>query len=148
MRAMTTLIVVASVFLFLEAANVLALYFAPDSDKFNSVGVFKAWEQSKADSDVHDLVRYLTFWVAGTKLIFILVLLAVLIYGDDRIRVIAVAGLGIAVLSYYWRLAPLARKIDNRGLLNPDGYSTVLTVMITVFVIALGVGVAYGAASL
>ena len=145
---MTTLIVVTSAFLFLEIANVLALYFAPDSDKFNSVGVFKAWEKSKEDSDVHDLVRYLTYWVAGTKLIFILVLLAVLIYGDDRIRVIAVAGLGIAVLSYYWRLAPLARKIDGRGLLNPDGYSTVLTVLITVFVIALGIGVAYGAASL
>jgi len=145
---MTVLIVIAAVFLFLETSNVLALYFAPGSDKFNAMGVFKAWEASKVDEDVHDLVRYLTFWVAGTKLIFILVLLAVLIYGDDRIRVIAVAALAIAVLSYFWKLAPLARKIDGRGMTTTDGYSTVLTVMITVFVVALAAGVGYGAAGL
>ena len=145
---MTVLIVIAAIFLFLESANVLALYFAPGSDKVNAIGVFKAWERSKQDQEVHDLVRYLTFWVAGTKLIFILLLLAVLLYGDDRMQVIAVAALAIGVLSFYWRLGPLARKIDARRMMNPDGYSTVLTAMITVFVIALAAGIGYGAASL
>lgn len=145
---MTVLIIITALFLLLEIANVAALYFAPGSDKFNAVGVFKAWEKSKEDPEVHDLVRYLTFWVAGTKLIFIFVLLAVLLYGDDRIRVIAVAALAIAVLSYFWKLAPLAHRIDGRGMLKPDGYSTVLNVMIAVFVIALAAGVGYGAASL
>lgn len=145
---MTVLIIAAAVFLFLETANVLALYFAPGSDRFNALGVFKAWEASKKDPEVHDLVRYLAFWVAGTKLIFILVLLAVLIYGDDRTKVIAVAGLVLAILPYYWKLAPLAHRIDGRGMMKPDGYSTVLTAMISVLVIALAAGVGYGAAGL
>ncbi len=126
----------------------LALYFAPASDKFNSAGVFKAWEKSKQDRDVHDLVRYLTFWVAGTKLIFVLVVLAVLIYGDDRMRVIAVGALVVAILSFFWRLAPLARRIDARDMMQTTGYSTVLIAMISVFVVALAAGVGYGAAGL
>ena len=48
----------------MEIANVLSLYFKPESKMFNGIGVFKAWEKSKEDPEVHDLVRYLVFWVA------------------------------------------------------------------------------------
>jgi hypothetical protein len=43
----------------MEAANVVALYFFPDSKFANSVGVFKAWERSKQDPGLHDFARYL-----------------------------------------------------------------------------------------
>ena len=56
----------------LEATNVLALYFFPGSKYANSVGAFKAWEKSKQDPEIHNFVRYLVYWVSGTKLIFIL----------------------------------------------------------------------------
>ena len=42
---MIALYIVTTIFLLMELANVLALYFRPDSLNFNSVGVFKAWEQ-------------------------------------------------------------------------------------------------------
>jgi len=46
-----TFIVIAIIgFLLLESTNVAALYFFPDSKFANSVGVFKAWEKSKATS--------------------------------------------------------------------------------------------------
>ena len=48
-------------FVVLEAANVVALYFFPGSRYANSVGVFKAWEKSKQDPEVHDFVRYLVY---------------------------------------------------------------------------------------
>ncbi len=145
---MTTLIAITVTFLFLESANVAALYLRPGSGRFNALGVFTAWEASKADPEVHDLVRYLANWVAGTKLIFILVLGSVLIFGDDRTKVIAVAALVLAILSFFWRLGPLARRIDSRSQMNPAGYSRVLTGLIVVFVIALAIGVAAGATSL
>ena len=59
-------------FLILETANIVALYFFPGERVANSVGVFKAWEKSKSDPDIHNFVKYLVNWVAGTKLIFIL----------------------------------------------------------------------------
>jgi len=91
-------------FLLLESANVLALYFAPDSKLANSVGVFKAWEKSKQDPEQHNLVRYLVNWVAGTKLIFILLLVVILISADDQSLVLTGTALVISILSFFWRL--------------------------------------------
>jgi len=75
---MNAVAVVTIAFLLMEASNVLTLYFFPGSKIANGVGVFKAWEKSKQDPEVHDLVRYLVNWVAGTKLIFILLLIVIL----------------------------------------------------------------------
>ena len=66
-------------FLILEAINVITLYFFPESKLANGIGVFKAWEKSKADPVIHNFIKYLVNWVAGTKLIFILLLIAILI---------------------------------------------------------------------
>jgi hypothetical protein len=71
---MTFIKVVILVFILVEASNVLALYFAPGSKYANSVGVFTAWEKSKQYPEIHDFVKYLVYWVAGTKLIFLLLL--------------------------------------------------------------------------
>lgn len=145
---MTALIVIAVAFMALEVANVAALYFQTGSDKFNALGVFKAWEASKADPEVHDLVRYLAYWVAGTKLIFIVMLGAILVVGDDRTRVIAVGALVLAILSFFWRLAPLAREMDERSQMTNPGYSKVLTWMVSAFAIALTIGVGIAAVGL
>ena len=65
----------------LEILNVLMLYFTPETKMGNGVGVFNAYEKSKADPEVHALVRYLINWVAGTKLIFIALLAVVVVVG-------------------------------------------------------------------
>ena len=57
-------------FLALESLNIAVLYFQPASRLGNGVGVFNAFERSKADPEIHALVGYLVNWVAGTKLIW------------------------------------------------------------------------------
>ncbi len=66
---MSAISIVTILFLILEMTNVLTLYFFPGSKYANAIGVFKAWEKSKADPEIHDFVKYLVNWVAGTKLI-------------------------------------------------------------------------------
>ena len=58
--------IVIIAFLILEASNIVVLYFRPDARFANGVGVFKAWEKSKQDPELHDFVSYLVNWVAGT----------------------------------------------------------------------------------
>lgn len=122
-------------FILLESANVLALYFKPDTRNFNSVGVFKAWEESKAHPDIHNFVRYLVYWVAGTKLIFILLLLVILVSADENTKVLATAALVIATASFFWRLFPLIRKMDRASQIEPQNYSRVLGLMILGFIV-------------
>ena len=74
MNLITLIIVI--VFLVMEVLNVLTLYFSPGSKTANSAGIFKAWEKSKNDPEVHDMVKYLVYWVAGTKVIFISLLIS------------------------------------------------------------------------
>lgn len=141
MPVLTTIVIL---FLVLETANVAALYFRPGSDKFNALGVFSAWEASKRDPEVHDLVRYLVWWVAGTKLIFIALLATVLVLGDEQLKVVAVGALILAIASFFWRLFPLLRQIDARGQLESPGYSKTLGIMIAVFMATLLVGLVSG----
>ena len=63
---MTAITIVIIGFVILEASNVIALYFFPESKYANGVGTFRAFERSKQDPVVHDFVRYLVNWVAGT----------------------------------------------------------------------------------
>jgi hypothetical protein len=121
-------------FLILETTNVAALYFFPDSKLANSVGVFKAWEKSKSDPEVHNLMKYLVNWVAGTKLIFILLLVVLLFTADDQTIILASFALAISVASFFWRLFPLIRKMDHDGQIDPKNYSAVLGWMILVMI--------------
>jgi hypothetical protein len=121
-------------FILLEATNVAALYFFPDSKYANSVGVFKAWEKSKRDPEIHDFVRYLVYWVAGTKLIFILLLLVILFTADEGTLILAAAALILSIGSFFWRLFPLIRKLDREDQIDPKGYSAVLGWMILAFI--------------
>jgi len=132
---MTIIQIAVSGFILLELSNVVALYFAPGSKYANAVGVFSAWEKSKQYPEIHDLVKYLVYWVAGTKLIFLLLLTMIVIFADAETQRISVMALIVAILSFYWRLFPLIRKMDQNGQIEPKNYSIVLGVMIFVFVI-------------
>ena len=128
-------------FLILEVSNVIALYFFPDSKYANAIGVFKAWEKSKADPEIHDFVKYLVNWVAGTKLIFILLLIVILIEADDRTLVIAGSTLVISIASFFWRLFPLIRKMDRAEQIEPKNYSVALGWMIGGFILVIATAV-------
>ena len=134
---MTIIQIVVLGFILLELSNVAALYFAPGSKYANAVGVFSAWEKSKQYPEIHDLVKYLVYWVAGTKLIFLLLLTVIIIFADTETQRISVMALVIAILSFYWRLFPLIRKMDQNGQIEPKNYSVVLGIMIFVFVAML-----------
>jgi hypothetical protein len=122
-------------FLALEATNVIALYFFPDTKYANSIGVFKAWEKSKKDPEIFDFVKYLVNWVAGTKLIFILLLIVIVFTANDQIMIFTSTALVISIASFFWRLFPLIRKMDSEGQIEPKNYSTTLGWMIGAFIL-------------
>ncbi len=127
--------IVIVAFILLEFSNVLAMYFAPGSKHANAVGVFSAWEKSKQDPEIHDFVRYLVYWVAGSKLIFLFLLGMIALFGDSDLQQMSLIALCIATISFYWRLFPLIRKLDRNGQINPKNYSITLGVMISVFIV-------------
>jgi len=138
MNLITTIILI--IFLAMEFLNVITLYFKPGSKISNAVGIFKAWEKSKNDPEVHDLVRYLVYWVAGTKIIFILLVIVIIIFGDPLTQSISIIALIISIATFYFKLFPLIRKMDKKNQIEPKGYSIVLGVMIAIMMIALLIG--------
>ena len=138
---MTFIKVVIFVFILLESSNVLALYFAPGSKYANAVGVFTAWEKSKQYPEIHDFVKYLVYWVAGTKLIFLLLLAMIIIYADSNTQRMSLIALIAATLSFYWRLFPLIKRMDRNGQIEPKNYSIVLGIMIFVFITVFAIAV-------
>lgn len=138
----TVLRILVSVFLVLETLNVAVLYAAPGSRRANAVGVFDGWAVSTQDSDLHDFVRYLVFWVAGTKVIFIALWLVILLVGDATTQLWASIVMVPAIATFYWRLFPLIRRLDARGQIRPAGYSTALGWMIAGFIAAFVIAIA------
>lgn len=128
--------IVILVFMLLELSNVFALYFYPGSKYANAVGVFSAWEKSKQYPDIHDFVRYLVYWIAGAKLIFILLLAVVVVFSDLNSQRMSLLALAVASASFFWRLFPLIRTMDIKGQVEPRNYSVVLGVLIFVFIAA------------
>lgn len=141
MEASTTLVVLVSIFLVLEALNVATLYFAPGSDKGNALGVFTAWERSQADQALAPFVRYLVFWVAGSKVIFIALWLVILVVGDPSVQFWASVVMVPAIATFYWRMFPIARRLDRAGSMRPSGYATILGWMIAAFIGAFVVAI-------
>jgi hypothetical protein len=125
----------------LELLNVLTLYLAPGSRRGNALGVFRAYERSKRDPEVHALVRYLIDWVAGTKLIFIVLLIGIVITGSPATKVFSAIALIFSILTFYSRLHPAIVQMDRAGQIEPRGYSTTLALMIASFVVVFAVAV-------
>lgn len=126
--------IVILVFILLELSNVLALYFAPGSRYANAVGVFSAWEKSRQYPEIHEFIQYLVNWIAGAKLIFLLLLAVIVWSADANTQRLSLLALGMATLSFYWRLFPLIKKMDRQGQIVPKNYSVVLGIMIFFFV--------------
>lgn len=131
---MDILSVAIIVFLVMETLNISILYFYPGSRMGNGIGVFKAYEESKSHPEVHALINYLVNWVAGTKLIFVALLVVILATGSPTTKLYAVIALILSILSFFWRLFPAIRKMDDDGWVTPEGYSRTLGVMIACFV--------------
>ena len=127
---MTIIEIAIAAFLLLELSNIVALYFVPGSKKANAVGVFSAWEKSKQYPEIHDFVKYLVYWIAGAKLVFIFLLAAIIFWGDPQLQRISLVALAVATATFYWRLFPLIRKMDQQGEIAPQKYSKILGVLI------------------
>ncbi len=131
---MLVLSIVLIAFLFLELANVFMLYLSPGSRRANGMGVFKAYEKSKEDPAVFALVTYLINWVAGTKLIFIVLLIGIVITGNLATKFFSVIALIFSILTFFSRLYPTIRRMDEAEQITPHGYSRTLGIMIVSFV--------------
>jgi len=122
-------------FVVLEIGNIMVLYFMPDSKLANAMGYFNAWEKSKNDPDVHAMVKYLVNWVAGTKLIFILLLIVFLVRGDAQTLPFVGIAMTLSIATFFWRLFPSMKDMDQKGQIDPKGYSRTLLWMIVGMVI-------------
>ncbi len=131
---MTILSIAIILFILLESLNVLTLYFNPGSRMGNGLGVFNAWEKSKSDPEMHQFVRYLVFWVAGAKLIFIALLIVILLTAEESTQLFTVVAMIASILSFFWRLFPIIKGLDKEGHISPPGYSKTLGMMIAGFV--------------
>lgn len=123
------------IFCIMETANVLILYFTPDSRLGNGVAVFDSWNDCKQDEAMNLFSHYMAYWVAGVKLIFIFLLLVVLFTGNELTKVWAVVAMILSIATYFWRLHPIIKKLDSMGKITPRGYSKTLGMMISGFLI-------------
>ncbi len=122
------------IFVLMETANVWILYFAPNSRRGNGVAIFNHWEKTKEDEDTHLFLSYMVNWVAGTKLIFIMLLLVVLLTANETTKILSVSVMIISISTYYWRLHPIIKRLDQKGHITPNGYSKKLGLMIAGFI--------------
>ena len=130
---MNVLDIAIIIFVIMESANVAILYFAPDSKLGNGVAVFNQWFKGKEDPSTKLFASYMVNWVAGVKLIFIVLLLAILFTGTETTKVCAVGAMILSIATYYFRLHSIIKQIDGMGELSPKGYSKTLFWMITGF---------------
>ena len=124
-----------SVFVFIEFLNIMMLYFMPGSKMGNGVGVFNDYHTLNENEDSKEFVGYLINWVAGAKLIFIMIGIVVVIFGNYNTQLYTVVALIISILSFYWRLFPTIKRLDHQEKINPKGYYKTLNYMILSFVI-------------
>ena len=132
---MDILTIIIVFFVMLEVMNVALLYFQPGSKRGNALGYFTSWEKSKKDPEIHTLMQYLVYWVAGTKLIFIGLLVVIVVVSNERTMMYAVGILIVSISSFYWKLYPLIKQMDRNNLLTVKGYAKKLGVMIGVFIL-------------
>ncbi len=123
------------IFVIMESSNVFILYFCPEFPYGNGVSVFAHWNKSKEQKDVHLFARYMANWVAGVKLIFIMLLLIILFVGNEATKVGGAAVMVVSIASYFWKLHPIMKELDAMGEICPKGYSKTLAGMITGFML-------------
>ncbi len=126
--------IVLAIFIVLELSNIIILYFKPDFKHGNSMNIFKVW--NKEDKEDEKLFKkYMANWVAGTKLIFIMLLIVILVLGTNEIKLWSLIVVIPSIATYYFKLYPLMKKMDDKDYLTQKGYSKTLTAMITSFIV-------------
>ncbi len=130
------------IFVVFESLNVLILLFAPDSKHGNGVAVFNAWFKAKEHPSSELFARYMASWVAGSKLIFIALLIAVLLVGDEHMKLASAVVVTLSIATYYFRLHPIIKRLDSMGEITPKGYSKILGVMIGGFLLMFSSAIA------
>ncbi|MFI3252231.1 MAG: hypothetical protein R3Y60_03725 [bacterium] len=126
-------------FIVMELTNVIVLYFKPQFPYANGIAVFDSYEDAKKDEPMYLFVKYLKNWVANVKLIFIVLLMVIVAFGDETLKVAAVIVLILSIFVYYISLHPLIRKLDKMDKISPKGYSNILFAMITGFIVIFGI---------
>lgn len=124
-----------TIFCIMELGNVLILYFMPDSKLGNGVAVFDSWRDVKKDNALYLFAHYMSYWVAGVKLIFIFLLLVVLFTGTELTKMWAVIAMILSIATYFWKLHPIIKKLDKMNKITPKGYSKTLGLMISGFLL-------------
>jgi len=137
---MTFLTIVIIAFLLLEISNVFVLFFTPDSRQVHGMGMFPVWERSKKDPNVYNLMRYLGLWVAGSKLILIVLLIVILVLGNPLMKVVTGYATALSMLPFYGGLFPAMKKIDENDQVEPKGFAMRLGFTITMLILALLIG--------
>jgi len=132
---MNLLSIAITAFIVLESLNVIILYFTPTSKKGNGVGVFNAYEKSKEIPEVHNFIKYLINWIAGTKIIFIFLLIIILFTGNSTTIFYSGIALILSISTFFWKLYPLIKIMDKDNQLAPKGYSRTLGLMILTFIV-------------
>ncbi len=131
---MTILDIAILIFIFMEAMNVLILYFKPNFKYGNSMKAFKAWEKLNKEETSALFTKYMVNWVANTKLIFIALLAVILFTADDTTKFVSIVAVAICTAMYYIKLHPIIRKLDKMGDIEPKGYSKTLLIMISAII--------------
>lgn len=128
------------IFVVLELMNVIILYFKPDFPHGNSMLAFKGWQKSQENENTRLFANYLVKWVANCKLIFVVLLLVIVLFGSDTIKVLGIAASILSIGAYFITLHPIIKKLDALGEISPKGYSKTLAFMIAGFMLMFAVG--------
>ncbi|MCY3415017.1 MAG: hypothetical protein INQ03_25425 [Candidatus Heimdallarchaeota archaeon] len=138
--------IILLIFVFLELGNVFTLYFNHTTTLANGMGAFKILQED-LDENVRDITDYLIYWVAGTKVIFMGLLLVIIFLATPVVQFFAVLVMMITTMLYYYKLHPLIKKMDNKDMIQPKGYSRILGILIAVFILAFIIAAALGYSS-
>lgn len=137
---MKTIQITLLIFVIVETLNMLELYFLQDNCRFNGACVFSGWKKSKADPEVHALMRYLVNWLAGVKMIVVGLLLVLIFTVPEESLLLITITLFLTTASYFWRMHPMLRAADQAGQVIPRGHAKRLSVM----VVGLGLSLVFG----
>ncbi len=123
------------IFVIMESANVLILFFFQDFKYGNSMNVFDNWHEAKQEESRSLFAKYMVYWVAGTKIIFIILLLVILFTGSELTKIRGVLALILSISTFFWKLNPTMKRLDELDKLTPKGYSKTLKYIIIFMII-------------
>lgn len=121
-------------FVLMELSNVFILYFKPHFKYGNGIAVFDSYKTAEKNKAMHLFVTYLKNWVANVKLIFIVLLLVIVSFGDETIKIYSLIVLIASIFVYYISLHPYIKELDRMGKISPKGYSKTLFWTIAAFI--------------